>query len=341
MTKPVISALAVLVAGAATLSVPVSSAPAAASQSDLDGFMQKVVARRDENWKKLQQYVLDETELVQVRGPSQLPIWGDKREYTWFIKEGYFVRSPLKANGVTISERDRRKYEENYLRRAKGRDKRELERIKSAEGNADGKEVQAERVPEEPPASLDAFLAQTRQPQFIDSAYFLKFKFEQGKYALVGRETLDGQDLLRIEYYPARLFSNDRDREAEREKRRKPDEKPKDNRWDAKMEEMMNKISLVTIWVEPNSYQIVKYTFDNVNFDFLPAAWLVRVNDLKASMTMSQPVKDVKDLWLPRDIDWYFSAMLAIGTFDVRYHLEYHDYRQATTSGRIKGGEDR
>ena len=203
---------------------------------------------------------------------------------------------------------------------------------------ADGKEVQAERVPEEPPASLDAFLAQTRQPQFIDSAYFLKFKFEQGKYALVGRETLDGQDLLRIEYYPARLFSNDRDREAEREKRRKPDEKPKDNRWDAKMEEMMNKISLVTIWVEPKSYQIVKYTFDNVNFDFLPAAWLVRVNDLKASMTMSQPVKDVKDLWLPRDIDWYFSAMLAIGTFDVRYHLEYHDYRQATTSGRIKGG---
>jgi hypothetical protein len=341
LTKPVISAIAVLVAGAATLSVPVSSAPVVASQSDLDGFMQKVVARRDENWKKLQQYVLDETELVQVRGPSQLPIWGDKREYTWFIKEGYFVRSPLKANGVTISERDRRKYEENYLRRAKGRDKRELERIKSAEGKADGKEVQAERVPEDPPASLDAFLAQTRQPQFIDSAYFLKFKFEQGKYALVGRETLDGQDLLRIEYYPARLFSNDRDREAEREKRRKPDEKPKDNRWDAKMEEMMNKISLVTIWVEPKSYQIVKYTFDNVNFDFLPAAWLVRVNDLKASMTMSQPVKDVKDLWLPRDIDWYFSAMLAIGTFDVRYHLEYHDYRQATTSGRIKGGADR
>ena len=342
MTKPVISALAVLVAGAAMLSVPVSSAPVVTSQSDLDGFMQKVVVRRDENWKKLQQYVLDENELVQVRGPSQLPIWGDKREYTWFIKEGYFVRSPLKANGVTISERDRRKYEENYLRRAKGRDKRELERIKSAEGKADGQEVQAERVPEEPPASLDAFLAQTRQPQFIDSAYFLKFKFEQGKYALVGRESLDGQDVLRIEYYPARLFSNEREerRRAEAKKEGQP-EKPDDKRFEETMQRLMNKVSLVTIWVEPKSYQIVKYTFDNVNFDFLPAAWLVRVNDLKASMTMSQPVKDVKDLWLPRDIDWYFSAMLAIGTFDVRYHLEYHDYRQATTSGRIKGGEDR
>ena len=103
----------------------------------------------------------------------------------------------------------------------------------------------------------------------------------------------------------------------------------------------MNKISLVTIWVEPKSFQIVKYTFDNVNFDFLPAAWLVRVNDLKASMTMSQAVKDVKDLWLPREIDWYFSAMLAIGTVDARYHLEYHDYRQASTSGRIKGGQER
>jgi hypothetical protein len=317
---------------------PAASAPAAlAGQSDLDAFMQKVVARRDENWKKLQQYVLDETELVQVRGPSQLPIWGDRREYTWFIKEGYFVRSPLKANGVTIAEGERRRYEENYLKRAKARDKREGEA--RAKKNPDGSiELPIERVPEEPPATFDALLSQTRQPQFIDSAYFLKFKFEQGKYALVGRETFEGQGVLRIEYYPERLFSDDRDRQAEREKKRDPKDKPKDNRWDEKMEHMMNKISLVTIWVEPKSHQIVKYTFDNVHFDFLPAAWLVRVNDLKASMTMSQSVKDVKDLWLPREVDWYFSAMLAIGSFDARYHIEYHDYRQATTSGRIKGG---
>jgi hypothetical protein len=339
--KPVLTAaLALVIAGLLTASVPLSSAPRdVPGQSDLDAFMQKVVARRDENWKKLQQYVLDETEVVQVRGPSQLPVWGDKREYTWFIKEGYFVRSPLKANGVTIQEDERRKYEERYLRRAKSRDKRAAEERakKAAEGGPPG-DAQAERVPEEPPASFDAFLSQTRQPQFIDSAYFLKFKFEQGKYALVGRETVDGRDVLRIEYYPARLFSDDRDRQAEREKKRDPNEKPRDNRWDEKMEQMMNKISLVTIWVEPKSHQIVKYTFDNVNFDFLPAAWLVRVNDLKASMTMSQPLKDVKDLWLPQTIDWYFSAMLAIGQFDARYHLEYHDYRQATTSGRIKGG---
>ena len=64
----------------------------------------------------------------------------------------------------------------------------------------------------------------------------------------------------------------------------------------------MNKVSLVTLWVEPKSKQIVKYIFDNVHFDFLPAAWLVRMEELQASMTMSQPFKDV---WLPRDVDFH------------------------------------
>jgi hypothetical protein len=347
------SALAFLIAGLLTASVPVSSAAGDPSdQSDLDAFMQKVVARRDENWKKIQQYVLDETETVQVRGPSELPVWGDKREYTWFIKDGYFVRSPLKANGVTIQEDERRKYEENFLRRAKNRDKRaaeQKEKEKEKKRTESG-EVQAERVPEEAPpapATFDAFLSQTRQPQFIDSAYFLKFKFEQGKYALVGRETVDGREVLRIEYYPTKLFSHTEHeaQRAEEQKKQDPNKKeeqkkPEDKRWEETINRMMNKVSLVTIWVEPKDHQIVKYTFDNVHFDFLPAAWLLRVNDLKASMTMSQPVKDVKDLWLPQTIDWYFSAMLAIGEFDVRYHLQYHDYRQATTSGRIKGGTE-
>ena len=52
------------------------------------------------------------------------------------------------------------------------------------------------------PAEVDGILKQTRQPQFISSAYFLRFKFEEGKYALVGREKLDGIDTLKIEYYP-------------------------------------------------------------------------------------------------------------------------------------------
>jgi hypothetical protein len=185
----------------------------------------------------------------------------------------------------------------------------------------------------EMPQNFDAFLAQTRQPAFIDSAYFLKFKFEQGRYALVGREQLEGHDVLKIEYYPAKLFTHEQDAADKREKE-KQNNRGKDV--DAQLERMMNKVSLVTIWVEPKAHQILKYTFDNVNMDFLPGASIIRLDDLKATMTMSEPFKDV---WLPHDVDMFFAATLAIGPFNIRYHLDYHDYRQATTSGRIKGSE--
>src|ERR1700733_210693 len=74
---------------------------AAAGQNDLDAFMQQVVARRDDNWKKLQQYVLDEREDFDLRGPGNVRMWGEQRDYTWFIRDGFFIRSPVKFNGVT------------------------------------------------------------------------------------------------------------------------------------------------------------------------------------------------------------------------------------------------
>jgi len=309
---------AVLLAGSSLL-----AAPAPAPQTDLDALMQRVLAHRDENWKKLQQYVLDEQDRIDVRGPSQTPIWGERRDFTWFIREGYFVKSPLKVNGVTVSEDERQKFEADFLKRAKARDKR-------AQRGAGAAAEHAEPDPE-PPKDLDAFLHQSRQPGFIESAYFLRFKFEQGKYALVGREKFDNHDVLRVEYYPARLFSHENDKQQQKKTEEKPPSRGDD--LDAAIERMMNKVSLVTLWIDPSANQIVKYTFDNVSLDFLPAAWLVRVSDLKASMTMSQAFPDV---WLPKDIDMYFAAMLAVGSFDARYHLDYHDYRQATTSGRIK-----
>jgi len=324
-----------LLAGVSLLAAPPSARePLAAhaaqpAQSDLDAFMQKVLATRDENWKKLQQYILDERERVAVLGPSAVPLWGEEREYSWYIREGYFVRSPTKANGVEIAEPERRRYEEEFLQRAKAREKRD-----AARGGGTVVPLDApERIPQEAPASVNAVIAQARQPQFIDSAYFLRFKFEQGKYALVGRETFDGREVLRIEYYPARLFTNEREDERRQRAARRSD---RGDAMEDTLQRLMNKVSLITLWVEPKAHQIVKYTFDNVNFDFLPAAWLVRVDDVKASMTMSQPFPDV---WLPRDVDMYFSAMLAIGSFNMRFHLDYHDYREAKTSGRIKGGE--
>ena len=94
----------------------------------------------------------------------------------------------------------------------------------------------------------------------------------------------------------------------------------------------MNKVALVTLWVEPKAHQIVKYTFDSVGFDFLPAQWLVHVNDLKASMTMGQPFPDV---WLPNALELAMSGTLAVGQFDLRYRLDYQDYRRPDVTSKV------
>ena len=320
--------IAVLVAAAGTVLLAAPVVP----QSDLDAFMNKVLARRDENWKKLQQYILDERAEFALRGPTGIPVWGDKREYTWFIREGYFIRSPLKANGVEVSEADRRKAEDSYLRRVKEREKRDAARERRKKGET---ETPVTPVTDDPPA-LDAIVAQSAQPEFVDSAYFMKFKFEQGRYALAGREPFEGgREVLKIEYYPSKLYADEEDPDRKKREDKKGSSSEKNRQYGATVERLMNKVALVTLWVEPTSQQIVKYVFDNVNFDFFPGAWLLRVDELKASMEMSQPFKD-KDIWLPKTIDFGFSAMLAVGPIHGRYHVDYHDFREATTAGRIK-----
>jgi hypothetical protein len=285
-------------------------------QTDLDTFMRQVVAGRDDNWKKLQQYIFDEREQFELRGPSRLPIWGERREYTWYIRDGFFVRSPLRFNGVTIGENERRKFEADYLRKAQERDTR------PGRGS-----VVVEAAPSDDLVrDVDGVIRQTREPQFISSAYFLRFKFEEGKYALVGRETLDGRDVLRIEYYPARMFGGT--------DRRRNGKAPTaaDEARDAEFRRLMNKVALVTLWVEPKAHQIVKYTFDNVGFDFLKMQWLVHVSDFKATMTVGQPFPDV---WLPASLDVNLALTIAVGQYDLRYGLEYHDYRRPDVTSKV------
>jgi hypothetical protein len=308
-----------------------------AGQSDLDAFMRQVIARRDDNWKKLQQYVLDERELMELHGPGRTPLWGERREYTWYIRDGFFVRSPLKFNGVAIGDAERRKFEADFLRRAQARDRRQGRGQTPSTAPVQA----ADATPADPalaPASdamhhdVDALIRQTREPQFISSAYFLRFRFEEGKYALVGHETLDGRDVLRVEYYPAKMFGGtDRRRSA---RGSSSDDKARD----AEFQRLMNKVSLITLWVEAGAHQIVKYTFDNIALDFLPAQWLVHVDDLKASMTMAQPFPEV---WLPNGIDLALGMTLAIGQFDVHYSLDYHDYRRADVTSKVGLPKDR
>ena len=299
---------------AAGLAALVVFSAGVSAQSDLDAFMREVLLKRDDNWKKLQQYVLDEREVIELRGPSHVPVWGERRDYTWYIRDGFFVRSPVRFNGASIPEADRLRYEREFLDAVKERDKRRP-----------GPRDEAAGAQPNAPEDVDGLIRQTRQPAFISSAYFLRFKFEEGKYAFVGREQLDGREVLKIEYYPEKMFGGT-------DRRHRQYTSDSDRAHDAEFERLMNKVSLVTVWIEPKTHQIVKYTFDNVSFDFLPAKWLAHVDDVHAMMDMSQPFPDV---WLPRDVDFSLALTLAVGQFDVHYGLEYHDYKRADVATKV------
>jgi hypothetical protein len=325
-------AAAALLVGASLCWLP--AAPVVAAQSDLDAFMQQVLARRDDNWKKLQQYILDEREQIDVRGPARIPLWGERREYTWYIRDGFFVRSPLKVNGVAIGEADRLKYEADYLRRVQRRDQRSADAIRSA--SPAGTSAPPETEPAEAPTDVAGLIRQSRQPEFVSSAYFLRFKFDAGTYALVGRERLEDRDVLRIEYYPTNLFSNRRERREGREGqegRGGQEGREKRDRESAVFNRLMNKVALITLWIEPTSHQIVKYTYDNVALDFLPAQWFVHVDDVRATMTMGQPFPDV---WLPRSLEVNAALTFAFGQVEFRMALDYRDYRQADATVKVR-----
>jgi hypothetical protein len=297
------------------------------AQTDLDAFMQQVLAQRDSNWKKLQQYILDEREQTELRGPSGAPLWGERRDYTWYIRDGFFVRSPVRVNGATVGEDDRVKYEREFLERQKRREARA-----QASGAAP-----ADRTPEAAAQDVDGLIRQSRQPEFITSAYFLRFRFDAGRYALVGREPFEGQDALRIEYYPEKLFTKERRDELRDEyqgDRRRPPARDSDEEksYDAELRRLMNKSSKVTLWIAPANHQILKYTFDDLGWNFFPAQWLAQIDGVAASMTMSQPFPDV---WLPRGVDVSVRLLLAFGNIDMRYSLQYENYRQADVQTKV------
>jgi hypothetical protein len=300
------------------------------AQSDLDALMQRVLARRDDNWKKLQQYVLEERETLTITGPDGRRLYGTRRDYLWFPRDGRFIKSPVAADGVVIGDNERRRQEQMWLRREDERARRRNGTAASTDGprvevsiGPSGASIErgAETLPVDT-AVRDAF-----EPGFVSAAYFLDFQFDPGQYALVGRETFERREVLRIEYYPTKMFKEGRTR-PNRELRQRDDD----------VERKMNKVSLVTLWVDPGEHQIVRYDFHNIDADFLPARWLLQLDGLQASMEMSQPFPDV---WLPRSVAIGFDLSLAIGRIEGRYSSEYRDYRLATVDTQVHPGPAR
>lgn len=302
-----------------------------AAQSDLDDLMSRVLANRDANWKKLQQYILDETQTFTATGPGDLRLFGGKRESIWFPRDGFFIRSPVRVDGVEIGDEERAREEARFLRREQAREKRRAERRKEQPDAADsGGDPVA-------PEGVGDILRQTVEPEFVSSAYFLRFKFDEGRYALVGRETFGDRNVLRIEYYPTRLFNDDADddnpRRSER-RRQRAEERKKAGKDDPseRIEQQMNKVAKATLWVEPSARQIVQYQLHNMDMDFLPGRSLLRADELNASMRMGQPFPDI---WLPESVEIRAGFTTAAGRLAAKYDVKYMNYRLAETGGRV------
>ena len=170
------------------------------------------------------------------------------------------------------------------------------------------------------PSDEDPLVDASRlEPRFISESYFMDFTFEPGNYYLAGRETLAGREVVKIEYYPTNLLNDDGPELDASE-------------LETRIDRGFNKTSLVTLWIDPDAHQIVKYTFDNTGLDFLPGRWLMRIDGLAASMEMGQPIGDV---WLPLRVTVAGLATTALGEFDVTFTREFTEYREAQTGARL------
>ncbi len=339
---------------------PVSLAPV----NDLDAFMAQVLERRNDAWRALHDYILSERESFDLRGPGDIRLFGGLREYTWFVREGYLIRSPLRFDGVAPGARERQDYENKWLREEQDREKREAEKEAKRTASPTAEAPASTPTTDAEAASL---VRQGFEPRFISEAYFMQFRFDPGNYYLAGRETLEGRQVLRVEYYPKKLYIDEDERRRETEgggsgetpsaslstndaarveakpepkapskrnarERERDREKQKDKVED-EFERKFNKVALITLWIDPAERQIVKYTFDNTELNFLPGRRLVRVGDVSVSMTMGQPIGKV---WLPRAIEAHASLTLANGDYDGRYTREFYDYREGEVKARIR-----
>ena len=291
--------------------------------------MARVLANRDQSWRTLQEYLLAERESFRLVGPDGSPMFGIQKDFLWVARDGRAVRSPVRVNGVAIGEETRRREEERWQQEEDERGKKQEGAGRAEDGGTDAQLRESMRAGE---------------PRFISEVQFLRFKFEPGNYYFVGKESLAGREVLRIEYYPRRLFADDFEKgRAERERAeaeaaaagRKTRSVEVDD--DERFEQALNKVSLVTLWVDAAVNQVVRYTFDNVDFNFLPGRSLVRVDTATATMTMGQPFEGV---WLPESLVVEGALTLATGTYRAEYSRRFSDYRQADVQMRFRIKDD-
>ncbi len=301
-STPPVATVSSLQAGTATAHA--AEPRAARNDNDIDRFMQRVLANRDAApWRRLGDFVLRETWSLELDAPpeSRLSRFRRVREYEWYVRDGTAVRSPVRVDGVGIDDAARRGYEASWLRdeerRRTGLRADRDNRGSASHGLAD----------QEDP-----------EPRFVtDFFYFLEWTLEPGDYYFVGRETVAGREVVRIEFYPTGTFWKEAGERINRG---------------------VVKTSMVTLWVDPEIHQIVQYAFENAGLDFLRFRWLVRADGLQAVMELA-PFRGV---WMPARMTLSGRATTALGEYAATFTQEFFDYRQADTGARLGDpGNDR
>src|SRR5258708_8522369 len=117
------------------------------------------------------------------------------------------------------------------------------------------------------------------------------------------------------------------------EKKTQKPESAKERQQEDALDRKMDKTSQVTLWVDPQSHQIVKYTFDNVWLDFLPGGWLVKIDDLRASMQMGQQFPGV---WLPRNMSIHEGFTIALASMELQYRRQFSNYRKPYFTSHVQ-----
>jgi hypothetical protein len=265
---------------------------------EIDALMEKVLERRATNREDLYRYTVRDRETIDITGPGGERIESQIGEYTWYVREGYLVRSPDTLSGAKVGDKEREKAEKEFLELARSRD-----------------EARAREAEQADPPS--ARMLRHRRLEGTGRAYFLGVPFEAGNYLLVGFEEFEGQEVARIEYYPQRLFEEDREEV------------------DAEMIRSIQKSSRVTLWVLVEEHQILKAAWDSLNLDFLPYRWLVQVDDVQGELIMHKPFPD-EDVWLPREIVVTGQFTMATGSYTMSYTLEYFDYMKTDVDAEVR-----
>ena len=273
----------------------------ARAQDDVDELMRAVVAHRDDSWRALQQFLFTETYRAALRSDAGRPLWATSRESLWYMREGQFVRSPLRIDGRMVPEDERQRAEAAYRATADA----PAQRAASPPVRADAGGRDARGV-----------VSRVQPPQFLMSAYFLRMPFEAGRYAFLGRERVGGVDAVRLEYYPTRLFDDGA--------RSRGDE--------AVYRALASAATRVTLWVDPRTQQILRYACEGMPYDFLPASWALRIERSTATMTMTEAFPAV---WLPGHVDREVTLRTALGVVVLRESLDYTEFRQPDVQGRI------